>query len=123
MRRSPRDEWIFGAATMNPIQEQIDLMTRRHFFGLSGLSLGTAALSTLLGRNARSDELPSGGATTTGGLPGLPHFPPKARRAIYLHMNGGPSQMDLFDYKPRMDALFDKDLPDSIRMGLRLTTM
>ena len=108
---------------MNPIQEQIDLMTRRHFFGRTGLSLGTAALSTLLAKNSRSDDSPAGGATATGGLPGLPHFPPKARRAIYLHMNGGPSQMDLFDYKPRMDALFDKDLPDSIRMGQRLTTM
>ena len=58
-----------------------------------------------------------------GGLPGLPHFAPKAKRAIYLFMNGGPSQMDLFDYKPAMGAMFDKDLPDSIRMGQRLTTM
>src|SRR5262249_9886424 len=108
---------------MNPIREQIELLTRRHFFGRTGLSLGTAALSTLLGQSARSDDSASGGAPETGGLPGLPHFPPKAKRAIYLHMNGGPSQMDLFDYKPRMDALFDKDLPDSIRMGQRLTTM
>ena len=53
----------------------------------------------------------------------MPHFPPKAKRAIYLFMNGGPSQMDLFDYKPRMNAMFDKDLPDSIRKGQRLTTM
>ena len=59
----------------------------------------------------------------TGGLPGLPHFPPRAKRAIFLHMNGGPSQMDLFDYKPKMGPMFDKDLPDSIRMGQRLTTM
>ncbi len=53
----------------------------------------------------------------------MPHFAPKAKRAIYLFMNGGPSQMDLFDYKPAMGAMFDKDLPDSIRMGQRLTTM
>jgi Protein of unknown function (DUF1501) len=53
----------------------------------------------------------------------LPHFPPKAKRAIYLHMNGGPSQMDLFDYKPKMGAMYDKDLPESIRNGQRLTTM
>ena len=65
--------------------------------------------------HARSDESPIGASTATGGLPGLPHFPPKARRAIYLHMNGGPSQMDLFDYKPKMGPMFDKDLPDSIR--------
>jgi len=112
---------------MDPIREQIERLTRRHFFGHAGLSLGTAALSTLLTENARSDSTSSPGSTAavtlTGGLPGLPHFPPKARRAIYLHMNGGPSQMDLFDYKPKMGPMFDKDLPDSIRMGQRLTTM
>ena len=58
-----------------------------------------------------------------GGLPGLPHFAPKAKRAIYLFMAGAPCQMDMFDYKPKMDDWFDKDLPDSIRMGQRLTTM
>jgi hypothetical protein len=56
-------------------------------------------------------------------LPGLPHFAPKAKRLIYLFMNGGPSQMDLLDYKPNLDKIFDTDLPDSIRMGQRLTTM
>jgi hypothetical protein len=112
---------------MDPIRQHIERLTRRHFFGRTGLSLGAAALSTLLAEHARSDATPVGrssaAGTLTGGLPGLPHFPPKARRAIYLHMNGGPSQMDLFDYKPKMGALFDKDLPDSIRMGQRLTTM
>ncbi|HZW29350.1 MAG TPA: DUF1501 domain-containing protein [Isosphaeraceae bacterium] len=113
---------------MDPIRDQIEQMTRRHFFGRTGLSLGTAALASLLGEHARGGgATPSGGSTAaahaTGGLPGLPHFPPKAKRAIYLFMNGGPSQMDLFDYKPAMNAMFDKDLPDSIRMGQRLTTM
>ena len=51
------------------------------------------------------------------------HFAPKAKRVIYLHMVGGPSQMDLYDYKPVMDEWYDKDLPDSVRMGQRLTTM
>jgi hypothetical protein len=59
----------------------------------------------------------------SGGIPGLPHFAPQAKRAIYLFMAGAPSQLDLFDYKPTMDEWFDKDLPDSIRMGQRLTTM
>jgi hypothetical protein len=112
---------------MDPIRERIEGLTRRHFFGRAGLSLGTAALSTLLAEAARSDTTPTGGSTSaaslTGGLPGLPHFPPKAKRAIYLHMNGGPSQMDLFDYKPKMGAMYDKDLPESIRNGQRLTTM
>jgi hypothetical protein len=73
----------------------------------------------------------AGGASAAGAtgerlqaaLPGLPHFPPKAKSLIYLHMNGGPSQMDLWDYKPTMDAWFDRDLPESVRMGQRLTTM
>jgi Protein of unknown function (DUF1501) len=112
---------------MDPIREQIELITRRHFFGRAGLGLGTAALATLTAEHARSETTPAGGltpgASITGGLPGLPHFPPKAKRAIYLHMNGGPSQMDLFDYKPKMDAMYDKDLPESIRKGQRLTTM
>jgi hypothetical protein len=55
--------------------------------------------------------------------PGLPHFPPKAKAVIYLHMNGGPAQMDLWDYKPQLAEFFDKDLPDSVRMGQRITTM
>jgi hypothetical protein len=101
---------------MHPIYEHIQTLTRRHFFGRAALGLGTAALATLMNRRA-------GAATATGGLPDLPHFAPKAKRAIYLFMNGGPSQMDLFDYKPAMDKLFDKDLPDSIRKGQRLTTM
>jgi hypothetical protein len=56
-------------------------------------------------------------------VPGLPHFAPKAKRAIYLHLVGAPPQMETFDYKPQMKQWFDKDLPDSIRMGQRLTTM
>ena len=92
-------------------------MTRRHFFGRGALGLGTAALASLFAAESAR------GMTALGGLPGLPHFAPKAKRAIYLFMNGGPSQMDLFDYKPKMDDLFDKDLPESIRKGQRLTTM
>ncbi len=96
---------------MNPIPDFLAGQTRRAFLGKSALGLGTAALSTLLpGRAAAS-------------VPGLPHFAPKAKRAIFLLMNGGPSQLDLFDYKPKLDAMFDKDLPESIRNGQRLTTM
>jgi hypothetical protein len=101
---------------MEPMHEYARTMTRRHFFGRGALGLGTAALASLL--PARAAE-----PTPTGGLTGLPHFAPKARRAIYLFMNGGPSQMDLLDYKPKMAEMFDKDLPDSIRKGQRLTTM
>ncbi|HTU20074.1 MAG TPA: DUF1501 domain-containing protein [Gemmataceae bacterium] len=101
---------------MHPIYEHIQTLTRRHFFGRTALGLGTAALATLTAQRAAA-------AATTGGLPDLPHFAPKAKRAIYLFTNGGPSQMDMFDYKPAMDKLFDTDLPESIRKGQRLTTM
>jgi len=113
---------------MDPIREQIDLMTRRHFFGrTTGIGLGSVALASLLAETGLALGIadlakPRAGAAT-GYLAGLPHFPPKAKRAIYLHMNGGPSQMDLLDHKPKMDAWYDKDLPDSIRQGQRLTTM
>lgn len=106
---------------MDPIREHIQAITRRHFFGQSAIGLGTAALASLLpGGSAQAEPAVN---PETGGLANLPHFAPKAKRAIYLFMNGGPSQMDLFDYKPKMDKLFDKDLPESIRMGQRLTTM
>lgn len=88
--------------------------SRRQFFTTGRNVLGSAALATLLGKSVVQ------GAT---GLPQGPHFPAKAKRVIYLHMVGGPSQMDLFDYKPQMNEWFDKDLPESIRMGQRLTTM
>jgi hypothetical protein len=104
---------------MNPIHEHLQTMTRRHFFGRTALGLGTAALASLLPARAGAGEAKK----AVGGLPGLPHFAPKAKRAIYLFTNGGPSQMDLFDYKPKMNDLFDKDLPDSIRQNQRLTTM
>lgn len=104
---------------MHPFQEHLQTMTRRHFFGRTALGLGTAALASLLPERAAAKET----ATATGGLPGLPHFAPRARRAIYLFMNGAPSQIDLWDYKPKMAEMFNKDLPDSIRQGQRLTTM
>ena len=112
---------------MDPIREQIDMMTRRHFFGRTRASAwGRSLWPACWRRPAWPGHRRPGQARCRcrpAGLPGLPHFAPKAKRAIYLHMNGGPSQMDLFDYKPKMDAVFDKDLPDSIRKGQRLTTM
>jgi hypothetical protein len=90
------------------------LFNRRQFFTTGRNVMGTAALASLLG----DSKLSASDATPIG-----PHFAPQAKRVIYLHMVGGPSQMDLFDYKPVMQDWFDKDLPDSIRMGQRLTTM
>jgi hypothetical protein len=102
-------------------------MTRRYFFARGSHILGTAALAHLLGESlvgktswAGTSES-RGGARFTGAVP--THFPAKAKQIIYLHMVGGPSQIDLYDYKPVMNEWFDKDLPDSVRMGQRLTTM
>ncbi|MFO0878459.1 MAG: DUF1501 domain-containing protein [Gemmataceae bacterium] len=103
---------------MDLLRDFATLQTRRQFFG-AGVSsaVGWAALSELLGQNQ------SQGAGEAGKLPGLTHHEPKAKHVIYLHMVGGPPQMDLFDYKPKMKEWYDKDLPESIRQGQRLTTM
>src|SRR5262245_37107095 len=93
----------------------MNAITRRHFFGRASTGVGVAALASLLGGDAQ--------AAGTGGLPGLPHFPPKAKRIIYLFQSGGPSQMELFDYKPRLRDFQGAELPESVRKGQRLTGM
>ncbi len=98
-------------------------ITRRHFFRRSpaGIAIGIPALATLLGDDGFAAD-----STTdpkTGGLAGLPHFPPKAKRVIFLHQSGAPSQMELFDYKPNLVKSQGVELPDSVRMGQRITGM
>jgi len=100
---------------MNPIREAELIETRRHFFGRAATGLGAAALTSLMNPSAFA-------APTTGALE-APHFAPKAKRVIYLFMSGAPSQLDMWDYKPKMQEWYDKDLPDSIRNGQRITTM
>jgi len=104
---------------MNPVKQSIQLETRRQFFASGARGLGGLALASLVGNSALGNEP----AAVGKGIAGLPHFAPKAKRAIYLHMVGAPPQMDLYDYKPKMKEYFDKDLPESIRKGQRLTTM
>ncbi|TWU33608.1 hypothetical protein Q31b_56650 [Novipirellula aureliae] len=107
---------------MEPGQSAREQLTRRAFFSRTSAGLGAVALASLDASNgignAKATEMEG-----HGGLPGLPHHPPKAKRAIYLFMAGAPSQMDMWDHKPAMADWFDKDLPESIRMGQRLTTM
>ena len=103
---------------MHPLLQRQTLLHRRHFLGQLGL--GTAALADLLGRSCEAGP-PS--TPRSDLLPGLPHFAVKAKRVIYLFQSGGPSQMDLFDYKPQLDRWHGTDLPDSIRQGQRLTGM
>jgi hypothetical protein len=106
---------------MDPLHERRLLLTRRHFFGRTAAGIGTVALASLLNRDLLAQ--PAGEPHTQGGLPGLPHFRPKARRVIYLFQSGAPSQLDLFDYKPALARLRGSELPASIRMGQRLTGM
>src|SRR5262245_34193620 len=107
---------------MNPFHDYVRYETRRQFFSRGANALGTGALASLLGQaglalSAKGSEL------DRSIKPGATHFAPRAKHVIYLHMVGGPSQMDMYDHKPQMGKWFDKDLPDSIRMGQRLTTM
>jgi hypothetical protein len=104
---------------MDPIREQMLLMTRRQFFSRCSCGIGAAALASLLTPKAFAEVT----AAAEGGALGTPHHAPRAKRVIYLFMSGGPSQMDLFDYKPKMEAMRGTDLPDSVRMGQRLTGM
>ncbi len=96
--------------------------SRRNFLSRSSLGLGAAALSSLL----TSDKSWAGKEMSpeTTGLPvGKPHFAPKAKRVIYLFQSGAPSQLELFDYKPKLEEMWGQDLPESIRKGQRLTGM
>lgn len=104
---------------MTQLSEQTSDTTRREFLGHGARMLGGAAVASLLdaglpltGREALAASRPLG-----------THFKPTAKQVIYLHMVGGPSQIDLYDYKPKMNGFYDKELPNSIRMGQRLTTM
>jgi hypothetical protein len=94
-------------------------LNRRHFLARSGLGLGAAALGSLLGR----EQARAGTPAASGGLPGLPHFAPKAKRVIYLFQSGAPSQLELFDPKPALAEKRGIELPDSVRRGQRITTM
>lgn len=103
----------------------LHLDSRRRFLTNTAQGFGYAALGSLMAGESASAYTASQNpeSAVVGALPDLPHFPPKAKHIIYLHMVGGPSQMDLFDYKPGMNEWYDKDLPESIRNGQRLTTM
>ena len=103
---------------MNPIQHARLLHSRRRFLGAASYGLGAAALAGLLGNQARADS-----PRPVGGLPGLPHFAPKAKRVVYLMQGGAPSHIDLFDHKPELYKRKGQELPASVMMGQRLTTM
>ncbi|HNC99570.1 MAG TPA: DUF1501 domain-containing protein, partial [Myxococcota bacterium] len=106
---------------MNPFHEHELLQTRRQFFGRTSTGIGVAALASLLngpGQRARAAEVEGVHYPLS-----TPHHPAKAKRIIYLFMAGGPSQIDMFDYKPLLGKYHKQELPASVRMGQRLTTM
>ena len=97
-----------------------NMHSRREFLQKTGLGLGAGAMAHLLGGCASSSVADD---PHINGLAGLPHFAPKAKRVICLFQSGGPSHLDLYDPKPELERQFDKDLPDSIRRGQRITGM
>src|SRR6516225_6471307 len=106
---------------MNSQQQHHLHLTRRQFFGKTSVGIGTAALASLL-----NPDLFAAPDSKTAAVPGVLtdlHFAPKAKRVIYLFMSGGPSHIDLFDYKPKLKELHGTELPAEIRMGQRITGM
>ena len=102
---------------MDPLDEFTSHQTRRAFLGGSTLGLGSIAMGSLL-NNANGQD-----GNAAGAVPGLLHLAPKAKRVIYLFQSGGPSQMDLFDYKPGLAKRFGEEVPLSVYPAERKTTM
>src|SRR5262249_27378054 len=100
--------------TMNLDREYRLLLTRRQLFRRAPAGIGTVAVASLL-----NERLFAAGSGTSSGT----HFAPKAKRIIYLFMSGGPSHIDLFDYKPKLKDYHGTELPSSVRMGQRVTGM
>jgi len=101
----------------NPLSQFAQHLTRRHFFGRTGSVIGLAALAHVLEGQGLA------AARSASALKLAPHFAPRAKRVIYLFQSGGPSHLELFDYKPGLRELHGTELPDSIRQGQRLTGM
>lgn len=110
--------FVIDLTDMDPFFEKNLLQTRRQFFGDNGMRLGGVALASMMA----SRDVAQAGSPMHPGLPALPHFAGKAKAVIYLHMNGGPSQLDTWDHKPNLHKQFNKDLPKDF-LGNRITTM
>jgi uncharacterized protein (DUF1501 family) len=106
---------------MDPQREYELMLTRRQLFGRAATGIGAAALASLLS----PDVFAAGGsqASIYRGIMDKPHFAAKAKRVIYLFQSGAPSHIDLFDHKPKLQEHRAENLPESIRMGQRITGM
>jgi len=103
---------------VHPITEQLQLQTRRHFLQQSTLGVGAIAMSSLLQRDGLAAE--SASQPVENPLaPRAPHFAPKAKRVIYLHLTGSPPHLDLYDYKPELVKRSGQDCPDDFLKGKR----
>ncbi len=109
---------------MNVYEQTRLRSTRREFFGRTATGIGTAALASLLAKSglANGPDIGTGGKVH-GGLPGLPHFAPSAKRVIALIQNGAPSHADLFDWKPELARMHGQPVPESYVAGKRFSTM
>jgi Protein of unknown function (DUF1501) len=126
---------LFSATILNAERSSFDAIakdvTRREFFGKSATGIGAIALGSLLKRDGfavKPTAMPighsiNGTSVTSGGAQSLPHFPPKAKRVIYLFQNGGPTHVELFDWKPTLQQMHGKPVPDSFVGGKRFSTM
>src|SRR5262245_62987564 len=99
------------------VENPLLLQTRRHFFGRCALGVGSMALASLLAEDAARASAPAPGVARQ------PHFPARAKSVIYLFMAGGPSQLELFDPKPRLQALHGQPIPDEFIKGKRFAFM
>ena len=97
---------------MDPQQEKLQLQTRRHFFRQTAAGIGGMALGSMLARDSNAVV-----AVENPLAPRSPHFAPKAKRVIYLHLTGSPPNLDMFDYKPELIKRSDQSCPDQFLAG------
>ena len=115
------------------LQEVERQMDRRNFLSKTSMGIGAIALGSLLNTDKAFASVKNGALDTSNpdallksfnkNRLGLPHHLPKAKRIVYLFQSGGPSQFEMWDYKPKLKNMFGQDLPDSVRQGQRLTGM
>jgi hypothetical protein len=108
---------------MRPDQALLLEETRRHFFGRCGVGLGSMALAALLGERRSHAATPAAARLENPLAPKPGHFPARAKSVIYLFMAGGPSQLEMFDYKPELQAYHNQPIPDSFIQGRRFAFM
>lgn len=124
MAHHHEEEFKFNAPEFDELHKKLD---RRNFLTKTSLGLGALAVGSILGNSlfGNAPQLVSDPSSTfeQDMLKALPHFAPKAKRIVYLFMSGGPSQLEMFDYKPKLVDLMGQNLPDSVRKGQRLTGM